>query len=310
MIILSYRAVHCTALLFILSYLILPYLYVPCTAQHCTALLFILSYLILSYLALHSTALHCTAVYLILSCLIISCTALHCTADYLILSCLIISCTALHCTASHCTAVYLITSYSVRCTSLTLPLCLSMSLSTSPSRPGMHFWFNVKKTKHSWLVDFCLFRGSIFPESFFDSNSMDVDRHIRRIVPVPAAPSAVPVSKMEKEREKEEKNRERDGSNNRSPGNSLKVEDDGKLCLSLYSNSFHHSFIPSFPLHPFVHFSFLFFLHLSFPFYFVFVFCEPWYHLLNFIPYCLPILFLFLSCKFSCCEFEGLEITR
>jgi hypothetical protein len=147
-----------------------------------------------------------------------------------------------------CTALHITHSYPLSC----------LSLSTSPIRPGMHFWFNVKKTKHAWLVDFCLFRSSIFPESFLDSNSMDVDRHIGRIVPVPAAPPAIPISKLEKEREEKDREkerekdggreRERDGSNNRSPGNSLKVEDDGKYCGSIHSDSF-PSFLPCFLFH-------------------------------------------------------------
>jgi hypothetical protein len=148
-------------------------------------------------------------------------------------------------------------------------------------------------------VDFCLFRSSIFPESFLDSNSMDVDRHIGRIVPVPAAPPAIPISKLEKEREEKDREkerekdggreRERDGSNNRSPGNSLKVEDDGKHCGSIHSDSF-PSFLASFSTSSLLVSSLLFF-----SIFFVVLFSVPSHYFLNFLQFSFFIFSVFLQ---------------
>lgn len=114
----------------------------------------------------------------------------------------------------------------------------------------MHFWFNVKKTKHAWFVDFCLFKSSIFPESFFDSHSMDGDRHIGQVVPVPPAPPAFVVPNLEKDKEREREEREREERERhidkeikeneikrRSRGNDLRIDDNGTLFLPSFLKS-------------------------------------------------------------------------
>ena len=125
----------------------------------------------------------------------------------------------------------------------------------------MHFWFNVKKTKNSWLSDVCLFKSSIFPESFFDSNSMDVDQHLGRLAPPLTPGDPAPNNDIQMDKDKD-KDKDRGGD---SLGNSCKAEPDGahlflflqfiyfvssRLVSSLWLSGSPHMFLPSLSLVP------------------------------------------------------------
>ena len=56
----------------------------------------------------------------------------------------------------------------------------------------MHFWFNVKKGKQAWLIELCMMKIAIFPESFFDSNSVDIDPQIGGLTPLSLANNMTP----------------------------------------------------------------------------------------------------------------------
>ena len=85
---------------------------------------------------------------------------------------------------------------------------------------GMHFWFNMKRGKEYDFLSICLIKTSIFPESFFDSNSVDA---LLMLGGGLRPPSGADLEKKKAEIEKEEgfkedkdKDKDEDGENDKN----------------------------------------------------------------------------------------------